>query len=198
MHNWFQNIMNLGLGAENGFFYRWNSYQTHWNQLFDVKDWLEFMHIFFNLFRDWKAPALEIMEGYSERTDGSLIDKKESSLVWHFRETDQDFGFVQAKELATQLESVLCTMVIRKEIEITLDKERRYVEIKPKNKNKGKLIETIMDNVKELKGEIDFILCIGDDNTDEEMFKCINSKNRQWKRNTYTYSSVKLIRSKFV
>lgn len=55
----------------------------------------------------WKKIALPVMEHYTEATDGSSIEQKESALVWHHQEADPDFGSCQAKELHDHLESVL-------------------------------------------------------------------------------------------
>jgi trehalose 6-phosphate synthase/phosphatase len=50
------------------------------------------------------APILQL---YTESTDGSSIEAKESALVWHYRDADPDFGHWQAKELLDHLEGVL-------------------------------------------------------------------------------------------
>ena len=47
------------------------------------------------------------MQLYTESTDGSYIEHKESAIVWHHQEADPDFGSCQAKELLDHLESVL-------------------------------------------------------------------------------------------
>lgn len=47
------------------------------------------------------------MRSYTEATDGSSIETKESALVWHHQDADPDFGACQAKELLDHLENVL-------------------------------------------------------------------------------------------
>lgn len=47
------------------------------------------------------------MKLYTEATDGSSIETKESALVWHHQDADPDFGSSQAKELLDHLESVM-------------------------------------------------------------------------------------------
>ena len=37
------------------------------------------------------------MQVYTESTDGSYLDVKESALVWHYKDADPDFGRWQAK-----------------------------------------------------------------------------------------------------
>lgn len=40
------------------------------------------------------------MQVYTESTDGSYLDVKESALVWHYKDADPDFGRWQAKVLS--------------------------------------------------------------------------------------------------
>jgi trehalose 6-phosphate synthase/phosphatase len=56
---------------------------------------------------DWKDIALPVMKHYTDLTDGSSIEVKETSLVWRYEEADPDFGPCQAKELQDHLQSVL-------------------------------------------------------------------------------------------
>jgi trehalose 6-phosphate synthase/phosphatase len=56
---------------------------------------------------DWKKTADPVMRLYTEATDGSYIEHKESAIVWHHHEADPDFGSCQAKELLDHLENVL-------------------------------------------------------------------------------------------
>lgn len=51
--------------------------------------------------------AEPVMNSYTEATDGSGIERKESALVWHYHDADPVFGFSQAKEMLDHLESVL-------------------------------------------------------------------------------------------
>lgn len=55
----------------------------------------------------WIQIAEPVMKLYTEATDGSSIETKESALVWHHQDADPDFGCSQAKELLDHLESVL-------------------------------------------------------------------------------------------
>lgn len=65
------------------------------------------------------------MRLYTEATDGSNIESKESALVWHHQDADPDFGSCQAKELLDHLENVLAN-------EPALVKRGQHiVEVKP-------------------------------------------------------------------
>lgn len=65
------------------------------------------------------------MRSYTEATDGSNIEIKESALVWHHQDADPDFGSCQAKELLDHLENVLANepVVVRR--------GQHIVEVKP-------------------------------------------------------------------
>ena len=64
----------------------------------------------------WKRIAEPVMRLYTEATDGSYIETKESALVWHHYDADLDFGSWQAKQLLDHLESVLANepVVVKK------------------------------------------------------------------------------------
>lgn len=55
----------------------------------------------------WMQIAEPVMKLYTEATDGSSIERKESALVWQYRDADPGFGSSQAKEMLDHLESVL-------------------------------------------------------------------------------------------
>lgn len=65
------------------------------------------------------------MKLYTEATDGSNIEIKESALVWHHQDADHDFGSLQAKELSDHLKHVIANepAVVRRGKDI--------VEVKP-------------------------------------------------------------------
>lgn len=65
------------------------------------------------------------MKKYTEATDGSSIEQKESALVWHHLEADPDFGIWQAKELLDHLESVLANEPV------VVKRGQHIVEVKP-------------------------------------------------------------------
>lgn len=74
---------------------------------------------------EWKSIALPVMEHYTEATDGSSIEQKESALVWHYQEAHHDFGLWQAKELLDHLESVLANDPV------VVKSGQQIVEVKP-------------------------------------------------------------------
>lgn len=69
--------------------------------------------------------AEPVMKSYTEATDGSGIERKESSLVWHYQDADPVFGYSQAKEMLDHLESVLANEPV------AVKSGQLIVEIKP-------------------------------------------------------------------
>ncbi|PHT99588.1 putative alpha,alpha-trehalose-phosphate synthase [UDP-forming] 10 [Capsicum chinense] len=102
----------------------------------------------------WKQITEPVMSLYTETTDGSFIDSKESTLVWNYQYADPDFGSCQAKELLDQLESVLAN---------------------EPGLNKGLVAERLLETMQQKGTAPDFVLCIGDDRSDENMFKVVMS-----------------------
>lgn len=66
-----------------------------------------------------------VMNLYTESTDGSSIETKETALVWHHRDADPDFGSAQAKEMFDHLESVLANEPV------SVRSDKFIVEVKP-------------------------------------------------------------------
>jgi trehalose 6-phosphate synthase/phosphatase len=73
----------------------------------------------------WMQMAKPVMNLYTEATDGSYIERKESALVWHHQDADPGFGSSQAKELLDHLESVLANEPV------SVKSGQFIVEVKP-------------------------------------------------------------------
>ncbi|KAL5070506.1 hypothetical protein RYX36_021393 [Vicia faba] len=153
---WFSSCEKLGLAAEHGYFVR-TSHTEEWEACVSVPDF------------DWKQIAEPVMQLYTETTDGSNIESKESALVWNYEFADRDFGSCQAKELLDHLESVLANEPV------SVKSGPNIVEVKPQGVSKGIVAERLLTTMQQ-KGVIpDFVLCIGDDRSDEDMFGVITS-----------------------
>ncbi|PKA56854.1 putative alpha,alpha-trehalose-phosphate synthase [UDP-forming] 7 [Apostasia shenzhenica] len=154
LSKWFSPCKNLGIAAEHGYYMRWcrdDEWETS-GQSFDF---------------EWMQMAEPVMKLYTEATDGSYIEKKASAMVWHHQDADPDFGPTQAKEMLDHLESVLAN-------EPVLVKSGQYiVEVKPQGVSKGIVVEKILSFMVGDNRQADFVLCIGDDRSDEDMFECI-------------------------
>ena len=112
---------------------------------------------------------MKILEGFTEKTEGSYITKKETIISWYYKDCDIYFGHIQASEINTHLQNIYENS--------TLDivNGKGYLEIKPRNVNKGYFLSHILKNEFIESTKPDFIMAIGDDTSDEEMFKYLNS-----------------------
>ncbi|CAM8896296.1 unnamed protein product [Rhodiola kirilowii] len=153
---WFSPCKKLGIAAEHGYFMRWSD-NDEWETCGDNSDF-GFMQM-----------TEPIMNLYMEATDGSYIEKKESALVWHHQDADLGFGSSQAKELLDHLESVLANEPV------AVKRGQFIVEVKPQGVTKGSVAQKIFNSMANIGKQADFVLCIGDDRSDEDMFEIIGS-----------------------
>ena len=114
---------------------------------------------------DWKEQIRPILESYMDRTPGSFIEEKEFSLVWHYRRADPELASVRARELRDALFHLTANL------DIGVLEGSKVVEIKNLGINKGKAAMRWIS-----KEEWDFILAVGDDWTDEDLFAALPEK----------------------
>ncbi|KAF6004959.1 hypothetical protein F1559_004539 [Cyanidiococcus yangmingshanensis] len=107
--------------------------------------------------------AVDIMLRFEDHTPGSFTQIKESSVTWHYSEADPDFAYFQAQELRAHLEESLC----HTPLEVLSGKNIVYVH--PRGIHKGNAVRFILQQLQ--THEPDWILCIGDDKSDERMFE---------------------------
>ena len=112
--------------------------------------------------RTWKDSIRPILELYSDRTPGSLVEEKDFALVWHYRRADPELATVRLHELKAALLNLTANM------DVGVFEGSKILEIKNHGINKGRAAEFWLTNQ-----NWDFILAAGDDYTDEEMFACL-------------------------
>lgn len=117
---------------------------------------------------DWKEVIKPAVQFYVERTPGSFLEEKNYSVAWHYRKSDPELGARRAIELKDHMTS----LVANHGLEIL--EGNKVIEIKNSGVSKGRsALKRIGDR------KYDFIMGIGDDWTDEDMFD-------QLPRNAYT------------
>lgn len=109
---------------------------------------------------EWKALVRPVLEVFADRTPGTFIEEKNYSLVWHYRNTDQELGIQRAIELKDELMSLLSNF------NLEIMEGNKVIEVKNSGINKGKAAIRYLRNKKH-----DFILAAGDDWTDEFLFQ---------------------------
>ena len=163
LYEYFGKIPNIGLCCENGFYYK-HPDDKEFNNLVEVKDW------------SWKDTVIKILKTFTEKTEGSFIIEKKSSLIWNFNNSDETFGPLQADEIKTHITSIFNSKIL----EITSSSSDGILEIKPKNVNKGYFVAKILqEQFKEQN--IDLIVAVGDDLSDENMFDYFRSAEKYFR-----------------
>ena len=113
-----------------------------------------------NITYEWKDEILKVLRLYQESTPGSAIEDKRTSLVWHYRRADPEFGEWKAKQLATDLSA----MVSNEPINVRHGK--KIVEVTASQVNKGAAVVRCLEDK-----PYALVLVAGDDTTDESMFR---------------------------
>jgi trehalose 6-phosphate synthase/phosphatase len=114
------------------------------------------------LSNDWKIDVRAALENIVERTPGSFIEEKEFSIAWHYRQIDKDLGEKRLREFR----DVLLYLTANSELHVL--EGNKVVEVKHAGVTKGKATLNWLQ-----MADWDFILAIGDDKTDEDMFRVL-------------------------
>lgn len=148
LEKWFGNL-NIGIIAEHG---AWQKRQNEeWHSLPLLND-------------QWKSEIKSILETYTDRTPGAFIEEKSFSLVWHYRKTESGLGELRANEIINNLR------VLAADKGLQIMPGNKVIEFRNMEVNKGKAAMNWMHET-----EYDFILAMGDDHTDEDIFKAMPS-----------------------
>ncbi|MFL2580097.1 MAG: bifunctional alpha,alpha-trehalose-phosphate synthase (UDP-forming)/trehalose-phosphatase [Parvicellaceae bacterium] len=108
--------------------------------------------------RKWIDNLRPLFQSFSDRTPGTFVEEKQTSLVWHYRGSDPELAADRLVEFKTELQSLISD-------DLDLMDMNKAIEVKSATFNKGIAVNEIIRNKK-----YDFILCFGDDVTDEDMF----------------------------
>jgi len=135
----------------------------HGAWIWDGKEWQK---TYKNTHPHWKDNIRPIMQNYTERTAGSFIEEKDEALAWHYRLSEPDYGTWQANNLAFNLESLLSSLPVHCLM------GKKVVEVRHRSVHKG----TAWKWMKKKFHRADFILGIGDDRTDEDLFMALPDK----------------------
>jgi len=113
-----------------------------------------------NVNNDWMSAVRPVIETFVDRTPGTFLEDKNYSLAWHYRKADPELGEIRANELSNVLKELISNHGL------SVLEGNKVLEIKNSEVNKGKA-----SNKKLVGKDYDFIFAIGDDWTDEYMFR---------------------------
>jgi trehalose 6-phosphate synthase/phosphatase len=145
LQDWFGHL-KIDMIAEHG------AWQKHYGE-----DWKSLP-----LLTDWKQDIRTVLETYTDRTPGSFIEDKSYSLVWHYRKVEEGLGDLRAQEIINHLKVTVANKGLQ------LMPGSKVLEFKNIEINKGKAAVAWLHDQRP-----DFILALGDDHTDEDIFKAL-------------------------
>lgn len=172
LEQWLGDIPRLYLIASHGLWLRL-PHQLRWIMTTEQTD-------------GWKDQIRPILERYADHMPGSLIEEKDFSLAWHYRQCEPDMAELKLRELKETLLSMT------RSSSLGLQEGNKVLEIKDSRINKGITASLLIKS-----REYDFLLGAGDDYTDEDLFSvmprdafsikvgaektCANYRVRSWK-----------------
>ncbi len=125
----------------------------------------QWKHVDPTITTEWKNVIRPILELYSDRTPGSLVEEKDFSLVWHYRRAEPDLGYVRTQELRVAISDLTANL------DVGVFEGSKILEIRQLGINKGRAAERWLE-----QESWDFVMAAGDDYTDEEMFAVMPHK----------------------
>jgi len=146
LQNWFGHLP-IGLIAEHGVWLR--SRGADWRPLKILG-------------AEWKERVRPILQSHADRLPGALVEEKEFSLAWHFRRADPEQAFIRARELLDDLSD------FTRNIDVQVLEGNKVLEVRRTNVTKG---TAALDWL--AIHEPDFVLAVGDDWTDEDLFRSL-------------------------
>lgn len=148
----FGHLSEVGLVAEHGSFLR-SPGSDGWEDLTLKVD------------MGWQDEVTKVFQRYTDVTPGSRIEKKRAGVVWHFRQASQDYATLQAAECKKDLES---TIGKASPLDLDFVNGKCVLEARLRLVNKGQIVQRLVDEIRAVSGKPpDFVLCFGDDVTDE-------------------------------
>jgi len=146
LEKWFGSL-NIGIVAEHGAWIREKE-----------KDWVPAVKVESN----WKEKVLPILRSHEDRLPGSFTEEKEFSLVWNFRSADPELASIRSKELADELS------YFSENTDLQVLQASKSIEVRNVGIDKGTAAKLLL-----AEKTFDFVLAVGDDQADEDLFKVL-------------------------
>jgi len=157
----------IGLCAEHGAFIKTIENGAAWRDVIASK----------HLDLHWKEDILAAFKRFCDQVPQSFVETKEYAITLHYRNCSKETVKLHKQELKKEMENL--------EAEYnTLDvrKGKKSVEARVAGITKGTIIKDILNTCE--KSDVDFVICIGDDVTDEDMFVALTHEPEL--RNVFT------------
>ncbi|KAF2809964.1 alpha,alpha-trehalose phosphate synthase-like protein subunit [Mytilinidion resinicola] len=153
----FDRVPGLGLIAENGCFVR---------EYGGLDEWIEFSDS--EITKKWKESVLGILKYYEERVEGSWIEERRCSLIFHYEKADEyDAANRQAGDCANHINDACESQRVR------AIPTKDTVCVEPMDWDKRTAAIHILNNLRQ-SGLPDFLMVAGNDRDDEIIFRWAN------------------------
>lgn len=147
LDSWFGTVPGLMLIAEHG---AWMKLGKIWKQNAKVFD---------------ASKIIATLHDHATRTPGAVVEQKDFAIVWHYRSVSPELAFVRNLTVERELAK------LTHDTDLAVHHGNKIIEVKPESIDKGKIVHGLAD-----KFQSDFILCAGDDYTDEHMFQALPNR----------------------
>lgn len=127
---------------------------------------------------EWKDSIKPILQLFVTRCAGSFVEEKKNTLAWHYRNTQRDLGFIRSRELRNTLLQLTTNTPLQ-----VID-GNKVLEVRIIGVDKGSTAQNMLNHM-----QPDFAICLGDDATDEDMFRSLRDKAITIKIGTGTTSA---------
>ncbi len=144
LEKWFAEVP-INLICEHGVWLR--KYGEDWQTLTNVNN-------------NWMPMIRPVLERFVDNTPGSFIEEKNYSLVWHYRKAEPEQSVIRANELKDELLDLVGNL------NLEIMEGSKVIEVKSGGINKGIAANKFINNE-----NFDYLMAMGDDWTDEYMFK---------------------------
>jgi trehalose 6-phosphate synthase/phosphatase len=110
---------------------------------------------------EWQKEVLRLFQKYADLTPGAFVEQKDWAVVWHYRAASPYYSRKHLVILQRLLKPIL------KAHRLKLKNGLKVLEVHPADVSKGRVSQEWLIH------DHDFILAIGDDVTDEDMFAAL-------------------------
>lgn len=119
----------------------------------------------YSLDQSWKPRIRPTLELFAQRSPGSFVEEKNHTLAWHYRNVDADLGFLRSREMLDNLFHLV------RNGQLQVIDGNKVIEVREAGVDKGTAARRLLE-----EHPSDFVLAIGDDKTDEDMFRALAEK----------------------
>jgi trehalose 6-phosphate synthase/phosphatase len=113
--------------------------------------------------QSWKPVMRPTMELYAQRSPGSFVEEKTHTLAWHYRNVLPELGFIRSRELLDNLHHLVRNTALQ------IIDGNKVIEVRISGVDKGSVARKFLQDE-----QYDFVMAVGDDKTDEDMFRALS------------------------